>query len=77
MNNTWFLKWDGFSKHLYLSLNNKHMESNFFDVTLVSDEHIPFRAHKFLLTVYSSVLKDLLLYNPHEHPILYPKGVKH
>ena len=52
-------------------------EQTFADVTLVSDEQIPFQAHKVVLSVYSPVLKDLLLKNPHPHPIVYLNNVQH
>jgi len=36
----------------------------------------PFKAHKLILVACSPVLKDLLLNNPHSHPLIYLRGVE-
>ena len=66
----------GFHKDLVSSLSDNFTETSFSDVTLVSDEQIPFQAHKFVLSACSPVMKDLLLNNPHSHPLIYLRGVK-
>ena len=52
-------------------------EQSFCDVTLVSDDHKPFLAHRYVLSAFSPVLKDILLHNPHSHPLIYLRGVNH
>ena len=47
------------------------------DVTLISDDMVPHKAHKFVISTCSALLKETLLRNPHEHPTIYLKGVKH
>ena len=71
------LKWKVFSKHLTSSISDVFTENRFSDVTLVSDDLIPFQAHKCVLSACSPVLKNLLLNNPHSHPLIYLRGIKH
>ena len=65
-----------FNKYLVSSLGNYFTDTILTDVTLVSDEQIPFKAHRFILSASSPVMKDLLLSNPHSHPLIYLRGVK-
>ena len=71
------LNWKLFTNHLDWSLNDAFEGSRFSDVTLVSDDKIPFQAHKFLLSACSPVLYDLISNNLHEHPLIYFRGVNH
>ena len=73
-----YVKWKSLKKHLTSSLHDLFLdtENNLADVTLVSDDQTQFHAHKFVLGACSSVLKNLLLTNPHAHPILFLRGVK-
>ena len=52
-------------------------ESSFSDVTLVSDDQKPLKAHRYVLGYFSPVLKNVLLANPHPHPLVYLRGVNH
>ena len=52
-------------------------ENIFCDVTLVSDDQKPFQAHKFVLSAFSPVLKNILLKNPQTQPLIYLRGVNH
>ena len=70
------LKWKIFNTHISSSLSYVFTENSFTDVTLVSDDKIPFQAHKCVLSACSPVLKNLLLNNPHSHPLIYLRGVK-
>ena len=60
-----------------LSLPEMFKEKTFADVTLVSDDQIPFQAHRFVLSAFSPVLKNILLNNPHSHPLIFLRGVNH
>jgi len=57
-------------QHLY---QDKH----FTDVTLVGDDDIQVTAHKIVLSSCSPVFRRLLQNNPHPHPLLYMRGIKH
>ena len=68
------LKW----KHLISNGTSDIFEDkSFSDVTLVSDDQIPFKAHRFVLGAFSPVLKKILLNNPHSHPLIFLRGVNH
>ena len=70
------LKWKYFIPNLSSSLCDAFKETNYSDVTLVSDDKKEFQAHKYVLTASSPVLKHILLNNPHPHPIIFLRGVK-
>ena len=71
------LTWTNFQGHLATSFAELIAENSFSDVTLISDDQVKTLAHKFVLSANSPVLKDLLISNPHSHPIVYLRGVKH
>ena len=71
-----FLKWKTFHTHVASSLSNILGENTLSDVTLVSGDQISFQAHKSVLSAWSPVIKNLLLNNPHSHPLIYLRGVK-
>merc|ERR1719427_1315334 len=68
--------WKSFQTHLTSAFRNLQSEESFADVTLVSDDQVQIPAHKIVLSACSPVLKNLLLMNPHPHPLLYLRGVK-
>ena len=53
------------------SFKDLYNENNFLDVTLVSEDGKEIQAHKAVLGSCSSVLKKILLRNPHQHPLIY------
>ena len=57
-------------------LEDLFTEGKFMDVTIVSDDQVPFLAHKVILSVHSPVLKDLILDIQHEHPLIYLRGIE-
>ena len=70
------LRWKTFSDHMFGIFRNLRVEGNFADTTLVSEDQKQFQAHKLVLSACSPVLKNLLVTNPHSHPILYLRGIK-
>ena len=68
--------WKSFQAHLTSAFRNLQSEESFADVTLVSDDQVQMPAHKIVLSACSPVLKNLLLMNPHPHPLLYLRGIK-
>ena len=70
------LSWKTFPAQLAVTCSDLLTDNNFSDVTLVSDDQIQFKAHRFVLSACSPVLKDILLDNPHPYPLLYLRGVK-
>ena len=65
-----YLSWKDYKSHVYSSFRNLQFNEDFADVTLVSDDQVPMKAHKMILSSFSPVLKDLFLINPHPHTIL-------
>ena len=70
------LTWKHFNVNQDTSLKAIFSNNENADVTLVSDDKVAFPAHKFILSACSPVFKDLLLKNPHPHPMIYLNGVK-
>jgi len=70
------IQWGKFMSNIISKFSDYFTEKRFPDVTLVSDDGIPFQAHKFVLSIFSPVLKNLLSSNPHSHPLIYLSGVK-
>ena len=69
------LKWNDFERNISLSLREIREENDFFDVTLACDDE-QIRAHKLILSACSPFFKDVLRKNPHQHPLLYMRGIK-
>merc|ERR1719220_2668024 len=57
-------------------LKNSEMTRTFFDVTLACDDE-QIQAHKVILSACSPFFRNILRRNPHQHPLLYLKGVKY
>ena len=60
-------------KKTYKSLLN---DTYFTDVTLACGNNKWVRAHKVILSGSSSFFRNLLVGNPHQHPLVYLKGVE-
>ena len=72
------IDWKLYETHLKQSNQGLYKDTHFSDVTLVSDDLVPIRAHKFVLSSSSDVFKSLLMMNTNNlHPLLFLKGVKH
>ena len=70
------LRWNDFESQLSGSFKEIRESKDFFDVTLVSDER-QLEAHKVIISACSPFFRDILRRNPHQHPMLYLRGVKH
>ena len=70
------LKWNSFKDHLLETFQEIGNYGNFSDVTLVSDDLKQTKAHKFVLSSSSPVLKTLLSNIPHKNPLLFLRGIK-
>merc|ERR1719474_60182 len=68
------LKWNDFETNVSVAFRELRDDRDFFDVTLAcEDEQI--QAHKVILSACSPFFKNLLRRNPHQHPLLYLKGI--
>jgi len=70
------LKGKLFHEIISSALSNEFDSVSSTDVTLVSDDKIPFQAHKFILSACSPMMKDLMMDNPNSHPIIFLRGIK-
>jgi len=69
------LRWNDFETNISGSFRELRDDKDFFDVTLAcGDEQI--QAHKVILSACSPFFLNILRRNPHQHPLLYLKGVK-
>jgi len=68
------LKWNDFETNISLAFKELREDKDFFDVTLVCDDE-QIKAHKVILSACSQFFRKVLKQNPHQHPLLYLKGV--
>ena len=68
------LKWNDFEHSVSSAFNTILEEKDFLDVTLVC-ENKQVEAHKVIIAACSPFFKSILRRNPHQHPLLYLKGV--
>jgi len=70
------LRWNDFEKNISTSFSELRDDKDFFDVTLACDDN-QIQAHKVILSACSSFFRSVLKKNPHQHPLLYLKGVRY
>ena len=70
------IQWDSFKEHFSSAFANSFGDTSYADVTLVSDDLVPFKAHKFVLSNYSLIFNDLLQNQNHSHPLIYLNGIR-
>jgi len=70
------LKWNDFETNISVAFKEIREEKDFFDVTLACDDS-QIQAHKVILSACSPFFRTVLRRNPHQHPLLYLKGVKY
>ena len=68
------LKWNDFEHNVSSAFNDIREEKDFFDVTLVCENN-QVQAHKVIIAACSPFFKTILRRNPHQHPLLYMKGI--
>ena len=70
------LRWNDFETNISLAFRELRDDKDFFDVTLACDDE-QIQAHKIILSACSPFFRNILRRNPHQHPLLYLKGVKY
>ena len=65
------LSCDNFSYVAINALKNLEEDCHFTDVTLACAEGQQLKAHKVILSSCSKFFKNILLNNPHNHPLIY------
>ena len=69
------LSWDSFQGSTLASIKELLTDEDFVDVTLASDDGKQLKAHKVILSACSPFLKNILLQNPHPHPLIYLNNI--
>ena len=70
------LRWNDFESNVSGAFRDIRNEKDFFDVTLACEDS-QLDAHKVILSACSPFFRSILRRNPHNHPLLYLKGVKY
>ena len=70
------LSWKEFDQCTSQSFRNHYNKDVFSDVTLATDDDKQIKSHKMILSACSPFFQKILLANPHQHPLIYLKGVK-
>lgn len=70
------LKWADYSTTVTAALQELRNMEELFDITLAV-ENKQILAHKLVLAASSSFFRNVIKNNPHQHPLLYLKGVKY
>jgi len=70
------LRWNDFEANISGAFREIRDEKDFFDVTLACEDDSQLQAHKVILSACSPFFRTVLRRNPHQHPLLYLKGVK-
>ena len=71
------LRWNDFESNISVAFRELREDKDFFDVTLTCDDEQQLQAHKVILSACSPFFRNILRRNPHQHPLLYLKGVKY
>jgi len=70
------LRWNDFEKNISSSFRELNEDKDFFDVTIACGDN-QIQGHKVILSACSPFFRSILKKNPHQHPLLYLKGVKY
>ena len=71
------LHWNDFASNLTTAFKDIRHDQDFLDVTLACGSNKQIQAHKVILGACSPFFRSILKNNPHQHPLLYLKGVKY
>ena len=71
-----YLSWSDYERCTLDALQLMIHREEFTDVTLVCDGDKQIRAHKIIISACSPFFRNILLKNPHPHPLIYLNGVK-
>jgi len=69
------LKWNNFESNVSSSFSKLRKDEDFYDVTLVSEDHVQISSHKLVLSSSSEFFKTILRRSIHPNPLIYLTGV--
>ena len=71
------LTWHTYSDQLRDILKELSSDDSFTDVTLVTDDKKQIKAHRNILSAWSTVFKEILHINTNNnHPLIYLRGIQ-
>jgi len=71
------LKWNDYEPNISAAFRDIREEKEFFDLTIACEDDKQISAHKVILSACSPFFRGVLKRNPHQHPLLYLKGVSY
>ena len=74
-NEKFTLTWHSYASHFQEVLGNLFESGESSDVTLVCDDQVKFKAHKFVLKSCSTVFKNILEETNQQKSVIYLRGV--
>jgi len=77
MGENFCLKWNDYDRNLTATFCELRSDAELLDITLTCDDDRQLHAHKVILSACSPFFRNILKRNPHEHPLLYLRGVKY
>ena len=77
MGDKFHLAWNTYVPHTKEMFSDLMNNSNYSDVTLVSDDEHQFKVHKFILSACSSVFKSIIDKNSSQNPFIFLRGMNH
>ena len=75
MSEKFLLKWNDYQSNWNKAIKDLRKDTDFADVTLISDDKVKFTAHKIILSSCSDTFKFILQGNTNAKPLLYLGGV--
>ena len=75
--NVFKLSWQTYTNHMKEMMQDMMKFNDFTDVTLITDDKKPIRAHRNILSANSPVFKNIFQMETNSnHPIIYRRGIK-
>ena len=71
------LIWKEFDQCASQTFKRQYNSTEFCDVTLACEDEKQIKCHKMIISACSPFFNKILKQNPHQHPLIYLKGVKH
>ena len=66
------ITWNFHYETVHSMMKSLTMEDKFTDMTVVSgNEALDYQVHKVVFSAVSPVFKEILINNPHKHPLIY------
>ena len=69
------LAWNEFQQAACKTFQDLYTNQELSDVTLACDDGMQIKAHKIILSSCSQFFNSILVKNPHQHPLVYLKGI--